>query len=150
MCDDGYRLRVVSIPGIQALYATHSRREERSVKRAKTDEADVPMYEVTCPQCNKVGKECNALAQIHGGGACSTNADCGNFGPDKRNPLYTGGKCEGGVCVCFDGYTCPHCSTSGNPESVAKGDLVCNDGASAVTLTFATLLSVLVFIAYHM
>ena len=38
MCDDGYRLRVVSIPGIQALYATHSRREERSVKRAKTAE----------------------------------------------------------------------------------------------------------------
>lgn len=38
MCDDGYRLRVVSIPGFQALSATHNRREERSVKRAKTAE----------------------------------------------------------------------------------------------------------------
>ena len=66
---------------------------------------------------------------VHGGGACASNKDCGNFGPDFDNPEKTGGKCEGGMCVCFEGYTCPHCTTGGSPESVVKGDLQCKDGA---------------------
>ena len=83
----------------------------------------------TCPACDKIGKECNAAAMVHGGGACASNKDCGNFGPDFDNPEKTGGMCEGGMCVCFEGYTCPHCTTGGSPESVVKGDLQCKDGA---------------------
>ena len=63
---------------------------------------------------------------IHGGGECETNKDWGNFGPDFDNPEQTGGKCEGGICVCFEGYTCPHCTTPGNPEDVVSGALQCD------------------------
>lgn len=72
---------------------------------------------------------------IHGGASCETNKDCGNFGPDFDNPEYTGGKCEGGMCVCFEGYTCPRCTTKGNPESVVKGNLKCSDGSTQSALT---------------
>lgn len=80
---------------------------------------------------------------IHGGAACETNKDCGNFGPDYDNPEFTGGKCEGGMCVCFEGYTCPHCNTKGNPENVVSGDLKCPDSALQSVMTYSLLLFVL-------
>lgn len=97
----------------------------------------------TCPSCNKVGSTCDATAMIHGGAACETNKDCGNFGPDYDNPEFTGGKCEGGMCVCFEGYTCPHCNTKGNPENVVSGDLKCPDSALQSVMTYSLLLFVL-------
>ena len=101
----------------------------------------------TCPSCDKIGSECNALAQVHGGGSCETNADCGNFGPDKKNPEKTGGKCEGGMCVCFEGYTCPHCTTEGTPEMVVEGDLICKDAAiTSVPKVFGITLIVIVLL----
>ena len=33
----------------------------------------------TCPACDKIGKERTAAAMVHGGGACASNKDCGNF-----------------------------------------------------------------------
>lgn len=104
----------------------------------------------TCPTCNKIGSECNALAQIHGGGSCTKNADCGNFGPNYDNPEKTGGKCEGGMCVCFDGYTCPHCTTAGNPESVVNGDLVCSDGTTRGVVSTLFVLATLMLIQMGM
>ena len=97
----------------------------------------------TCPSCDKVGDTCNAVAMIRGGGTCSSNKDCGNFGPDYDNPEHTGGECRGGICVCFEGYTCPHCTTGGNPESVVKGDLQCKDGSVTSVVTTSLLLVVL-------
>ena len=96
----------------------------------------------TCPSCDKVGSECNALAMIHGGGKCESNKDCGNFGPDYNNPTLTGGKCEGGMCVCFEGYTCPHCDKGGDPQSVVDGNLVCVDAGVKSSLFRFSLFSI--------
>ena len=93
----------------------------------------------TCPGCDKVGSVCDAAAMIHGGGSCESNKDCGNFGPDFDNPEKTGGKCEGGICVCFEGFTCTHCTKEGNPEDVVNGNLVC-DGAKASSISYMVLM----------
>ena len=85
---------------------------------------------------------------IHGGGECDSNKDCGNFGPDFDNPEYTGGKCEGGMCVCFEGYTCPHCTTKGNPEEVVKGDLKCSDSSLSSHLSFSFFLFIVILVVY--
>ena len=86
---------------------------------------------------------------IHGGGECETNKDCGNFGPDYDNPERTGGKCEGGICVCFEGYTCPNCKTQGNPLSVVKGDLQCHDGVESGNRMITMTLLLIVLCILH-
>ena len=99
----------------------------------------------TCPGCDKVGSVCDAAAMIHGGGSCETNKDCGNFGPDFDNPEKTGGKCEGGICVCFEGFTCTHCTKEGTPEDVVNGNLLC-DGVAASAVSYTILLIALIVI----
>ena len=147
------------IPDTRALSVTRNQQEERSAKRAKTAEMESEASAIllrTPANATKDGRVLDAIRSERNATHSHRFTVEEAASPTRiavtldliNAILYT--RVESVREASAFASMVTHCTTAGNPETVAKGDLVCNDGVSSGTLTVATLLSVLVFMAYHM
>lgn len=98
----------------------------------------------TCPYCDRQGNKCNTVVRSHGGGKCKQSKDCGNFGPNYRNPLYTGGQCKNGICQCYEGYTCPHCDIAGDIITFTRNGGKCSSNSIRYAISYILLFNIII------